>query len=248
MSEPISDEESALSSGPSPLPPCPLCGEGAAEPFDTADGREYLHCPVCRLIFVPQKYWPSPSEERARYDMHQNAPDDEGYISFLETIAAPLANQLLLEVSPPGANPTGASPTGAGSTRTSGLDYGCGPEPVLCRLLQERGFTVHPYDPHYFPENPEGPFDFIVSTETFEHFRHPRREIERIRALLRPGGLLGVMTAFWSEEVFRANWHYRRDFTHLCFYRRETIEWICDAFEFETLWSDEKRAVILRLL
>ena len=223
---PLPDSPSHLS--PSHRTPCPLCGEGTADPFDVADGREYLHCPVCRLIFVPQKFWSSPPEERARYDMHKNAPDDEGYISFLETIAAPLAERL--------------------ADGARGLDYGCGPEPVLCRLLRQRGFTILPYDPHYFPEPPEGPFDFIVSTETFEHFRHPRREIERIRALLRPGGLLGLMTAFWSEEVFRANWHYRRDFTHLCFYRRETIEWICGAFGFEAIWCDEKRAAILRLL
>ncbi len=209
-------------------PPCPLCGSAKAGPFDEADGRVYLHCPACRLIFVPEKHWPPPDIERARYEQHQNAPDNAGYVSFLETIAVPLAERL-----PPGAR---------------GLDFGCGPEPVLCRLLEARGFTVRPYDPFFFPEPPEGVFDFIVSTETFEHFHRPRRELERLCALLSTGGLLGVMTSYWDEETFRANWHYRRDFTHLCFYRRETLEWICGAFGFELIWSDGVRAAILRRL
>ncbi len=222
------------------IPPCPLCGAGEARAFAEGEGRAYLHCPGCRLIFVPEIYWPSPEEERARYDQHQNAPDDPGYVSFLEKIAAPLAGRL-----PPGAR---------------GLDFGCGPAPVLCGLLAERGFEVRPYDPFYFPGPPEasgppewpeppvGPYDFIVSTETFEHFRRPREEMGRLRGLLKKGGLLGVMTWFWTEEIFGENWHYRRDFTHLCFYRRETFEWIAAARGLEILWSDGERAWILRRL
>lgn len=215
------------SEGPAPqYPPCPLCGGAEAEKFDEAGGREYLHCPACRLIFVPEKYWPSFEAERARYDQHQNAPGDAGYLTFLDTIAAPLGKRLA-----PGSR---------------GLDYGCGPFPVLCEIIEKQGHTIDRHDPHYFPALPRGPYDFIVSTETFEHFRKPGEEITRLCALLRAGGLLGVMTALWSEEVFRANWHYRRDFTHLCFYRRETMAWIAAAFGLEILWCDQKRAVIFR--
>ncbi|MBT3351450.1 MAG: class I SAM-dependent methyltransferase [Nitrospinaceae bacterium] len=207
---------------------CPLCGEAEAEKYDKADGREYLHCPVCRLIFVPEQYWPSPEAERARYDQHQNSPGDKGYLAFLETIATPLGQRL--------------------SPASFGLDYGCGPSPVLCEIIEKKGHTIDRYDPHYFPTPPNGPYDFIVSTETFEHFQNPGEEITRLLSHLNAGGLLGVMTAFWSEKVFRANWHYRRDFTHLCFYRRETMAWIAATFGLEILWSDEKRAIIFRYL
>ncbi|MEE9275257.1 MAG: class I SAM-dependent methyltransferase [bacterium] len=175
---------------------------------------------------MPAPHWPSPEEERARYDRHQNAPEDAGYAAFLERLARPLAARL-----PPGAR---------------GLDYGCGPSPVLCDILGARGFPARPYDPFYFPDPPAGPYAFIASSETFEHFRRPGEEIARLLALLAPGGILGVMTAFWEEETFRANWHYRRDFTHLCFYRRETFEWIARAFGLETLWCDGERVIILR--
>ena len=206
--------------------PCPLCRLGESEPFGDYDARTYRHCPRCRLIFVPETFWPSPEDERARYDSHQNSPDDAGYVSFLEKLATPLTERLH-----PGAR---------------GLDYGCGPSPVLCQIIESKGFTIHPYDPFYFPGIPTEPFDFITSTETFEHFRHPGEEIIRLRDLLKPGGLLGVMTAFWDEDTFRNNWHYRRDFTHLCFYRRETMDWICGAFGFEIISCDGERVTIFR--
>ena len=117
---------------------------------------------------------------------------------------------------------------------------------MRCELLGDEGFPTRPYDPFYFPELPEDPIDFIVSTEAFEHFRHPQEELERLQGLLKPGGLLGVMTAFWDEATFRKNWHYRRDFTHLCFYRRETMDWISKAFGFEIMWCDSERVTIFR--
>lgn len=208
------------------LMPCPLCFLGETEPFGDYDVRTYYHCPRCELIFVPQPFWPTLEQERARYDSHQNAPDDTGYTSFLEKLVVPMAKHLS-----PGAK---------------GLDYGCGPVPVLCRLMASRGFPAEPYDPFYFPEMPEGPFKFITSTETFEHFRHPGEELRRLHTLLLPGGLLGVMTAFWDEITFRNNWHYRRDFTHLCFYRHKTMEWIGGAFGLDIVWCDGERVTIFR--
>jgi len=210
------------------IPSCPLCEGRDAGLFDEGETRSYLHCPTCQLMFVPELFWPSSAEERARYNQHQNAADNAGYLAHLKTLVSPLAQRL-----PPGA---------------CGLDFGCGPEPVLCQLMEDRGFTTQPYDPFYFPEPPDSPFDFITATETFEHFRHPQKEIKLLFAMLRTGALLGVMTMFWNKEVFRPNWHYRRDFTHLCFYRRETMEWICSAFGFELIWCDGRRTTILRRL
>ena len=95
---------------------------------------------------------------------------------------------------------------------------------------------------------PAGPFDFIAASETFEHLRHPRREMENLHQSLKTGGLLGVMTAFWEEALFVNNWHYRRDFTHLCFYRAESFAWMAEHFGFALLWTDARRVVILQKL
>lgn len=211
---------------------CPLCGSGEAVLYLRADAREYALCPVCRLIFVPPGFWPAPEAEKARYEQHQNDGSDANYVAFLRQLSDPLAGML----------PEGAR----------GLDFGAGPasdgHPVLCELLGAEGFECLPYDPYFFPETPEGPFDFIAASETFEHLRRPREEIGRIHENLKSGGLLGVMTAFWEEAPFMNNWHYRRDFTHLCFYRLETFAWIQERFGFACRWTDERRVIILEKL
>lgn len=215
-----------------PTRTCPLCGSGGAALYLRADAREYMHCPVCRLIFVPPGFWPAPEAEKARYEQHQNSGSDEDYVAFLRQLSNPLAGML----------PRGAR----------GLDFGAGPasdgRPVLCELLGAEGFECLPYDPFFFPETHEGPFDFIAASETFEHLRHPGEEIGRIYEYLKPGGLLGVMTAFWDEALFAENWHYRRDFTHLCFYRLETFAWVQERFGFASRWTDARRVIILEKL
>ena len=64
--------------------------------------------------------------------------------------------------------------------------------------------------------------------------------------LLKPGGLLVAMTAPWEEvESFRT-WGYASDGTHVCFYHRRTLEWICAAFGFEELDRSNPRVALLR--
>jgi hypothetical protein len=211
-----------------PLLPCSLCFSNHTKPFFEADRRTYFLCPSCSLLFLPEAYWPSAEEERARYDKHQNSPDDNGYVAFLNMMAVPLVKLLA-----PGAK---------------GLDYGSGPSPVLSDILNKKGYPTQHYDPVYFPDLPKGPYDFIVSTEVFEHFRFPREEIQYLRKLLPAGGFLGIMTSLWDEKTFRDNWHYRRDITHLCFYNLKTIEQICGDFDFKLTWTDHERVHILRKL
>lgn len=148
---------------------------------------------------------PSPAEERARYELHENSPEDEGYRRFL----APMVEEAALRLAP------GAR----------GLDYGCGPGPALAAMLEERGFPTALYDPHFAPETAVlgREYDFVVCTEAAEHFREPGREFARLAGLLSPGGWLGVMTRWMPAEAEFPDWHYRRDETHLCFYSEETL-------------------------
>ena len=41
-----------------------------------------------------------------------------------------------------------------------------------------------------------------------------------------PGGWLAVMTCFQTEDRRFAGWHYRKDLTHVVFYRESTQRWI----------------------
>lgn len=154
---------------------------------------------------------PSRDQERARYEQHRNDPDDPRYCDFVGRIIAPL---------------TAVMPAPA-----TGLDYGSGPGPALSRMLEARGYRMSNYDPFFAPDSRalETKYDFITCTETVEHFHEPMREFSKLDGMLRPGGVLAMMTCFQSDDTQFANWHYRRDPTHVAFYRAKTFERIAQA-------------------
>lgn len=185
---------------------CPVCEADATRPFQRIDTRNYWRCEACDATFLDPAQRPDHAAERAEYDLHQNDPRDSGYRAFLARLATPLLERL-----PPGAH---------------GLDYGCGPGPALASMLREAGHAVALYDPLFFndPEVLCGAYDFITCTEVAEHFHHPAEEFARLDQLLRPGGWLGIMTGFQTRDEAFAQWHYRRDPTHVVFYRASTFE------------------------
>jgi cyclopropane fatty-acyl-phospholipid synthase-like methyltransferase len=78
-------------------------------------------------------------------------------------------------------------------------------------------------------------YDFITCSETAEHFHHPTDEFDRLDRLLRPGGWLALMTCFQTDDDRFADWHYRKDPTHVVFYREVTMRtiagmrgWTCE--------------------
>lgn len=190
---------------------CPLCAESGARPFHRDRRREYLRCRECALVFVPRAYYLAREQERAEYDLHRNELDDPGYRAFLSRLARPLQARL----------PVGAH----------GLDFGCGPGPALAAMLRESGLEVKLFDPYYYPDRAalQGQYQFITATEVVEHLHHPGRELARLWELLLPGGYLGVMTKLVIDAQAFANWHYKNDPTHVCFFSVATWVWWADS-------------------
>jgi SAM-dependent methyltransferase len=187
---------------------CPVCESPDGRPFQVVGGRAYGRCDRCEATFLFPEQRPSIEAERAEYALHQNAEGDAGYRAFLARVATPLLQRL-----PPGCH---------------GLDYGCGPGPVLAGMLREAGHTVVLYDPLFHPDSAalDTTYDFITCTEVAEHFHDPAAEFRRLDGLLRPGGWLALMTRFQTDDARFANWHYRRDPTHVVFYREATLRWL----------------------
>jgi SAM-dependent methyltransferase len=171
-------------------------------------GRDYWRCTACEARFLDPAQRLSAAAERAHYETHRNDPDDPGYRRFL----GKLADALLARLQP----------------AASILDYGCGPGPALAAMLREAGHRVHLYDPFFHPDAAalEEAYDAIACSETAEHFHAPAAEFARLAGLLRPHGLLAVMTCFQTDDARFADWHYRRDPTHVVFYREETLRYI----------------------
>lgn len=103
----------------------------------------------------------------------------------------------------------------------------------MAQILREHGHNVEIHDPFYAnnPQHLQRRYDFVTCTEVVEHFRQPRREFHRLFALLKPEGLLGLMTKLVIDaEAFR-NWHYKNDLTHVCFFSKATLQWLADAYQ-----------------
>ena len=113
-----------------------------------------------------------------------------------------------------------------------GLDFGCGPGPALARMLTEAGFDMALYDPFFHPDPAalDGRYDFITCTEVVEHLHRPAEIFHQLDGLLKAGGWLGIMTCFQTDDDRFANWHYRRDPTHVVFYRERTFAWLAERF------------------
>ncbi len=189
-------------------PRCPLCAEREPVLYHEGRARTFWRCARCALVFVPPEAWPDAAAEKARYDQHRNDPNDAGYRRFLERIAGPIAARVA-----PGAE---------------GLDFGCGPGPALAAMLEARGLRVALYDPFYAPD-PSAlarTYDFVTATEVLEHLHRPAETLDRLFALVRPDGWLGVMTQPVQPPEAFASWRYARDATHVCFYSRTTFEHI----------------------
>ncbi len=99
-------------------------------------------------------------------------------------------------------------------------------------MLREAGHEVALYDPFFAPDAAvlERRYDFITCTEAAEHFHDPAGEFDRFDRMLRPGGWLALMTCFQTDDARFARWHYRRDPTHVVFYRAATFQCIARRF------------------
>ncbi len=196
---------------------CRVCRAGEREVFYQEDELLYWSCPRCGAVFLDEGKLPDAEEEVKRYREHNNDPADPGYRRFLNRLAEPLLQKI--------------------SPLSLGLDYGCGPGPALAMMLKEAGHRVKLYDPFFYPckDALEQQYDFIACSETAEHFHRPYQEFARLHRMLRPDGTLGIMTCFLEDSQDFGQWYYRRDPTHVVFYKPRTFEvlagmfgWSCD--------------------
>jgi SAM-dependent methyltransferase len=187
---------------------CPLCSSGSTVFFYRDRRRDYWRCNGCQLIFVPREFHLSEAQEKAQYDLHQNRPEDPGYRQFLARLADPLLARLNKPV--------------------RGLDFGCGPGPTLHLMLKDAGHSVEIYDKFYAldPVLLTRQYDFITATEVVEHLAKPGEVLDLLWNLLKPGGLLALMTKQVTDAEAFARWHYKNDPTHIAFFSQTTFIWL----------------------
>ncbi len=74
------------------------------------------------------------------------------------------------------------------------------------------------------PELPEGSFDVVVAKYVFEHLHDPQTAMERVKRLVRPGGVL-IFSVPYTDSIGAhwkgADWYARKDPTHCSLLSRE---------------------------
>ena len=206
---------------------CPLCQSNFSSMLIQHRQRTLYRCGTCQLLFFLNSTHLSPTEEQRQYDLHQNSPQDERYRKFLSQLSTPLQNIL--------------------KPKSIGLDFGCGPGPTLSVMLEEAGHSVKLYDPFYEPNQSvlSGKYDFITSSEVFEHLHQPGQEIQTLINCLKRDGILAIMTQPPPADSELPQWHYLIDPTHVCFYSARTFEWIAKHWNLKIL-HHERAVVIFR--
>lgn len=188
---------------------CPLCLESQTQPFCSDKKRAYFQCQHCFLVFADRSTLLTAVQEKAQYDLHQNQLDDQGYRKFLSRLSLPLLTALTAE-------------------QNTGLDFGCGPGPLLAQMLTEAGKHMQVWDPFYAPEPQvlQQKYHFVSCTEAIEHFINPAKEWSLWLNLLLPQGVLAVMTKRYTDQNSFNNWHYKNDPTHISFFHQRTFEFL----------------------
>ena len=215
---------------------CSLCRSENIEVFSKFDEkifgefrpRLYFCCRQCYLIFLAPEMRLEAQTEKNRYVSHENNEGDVGYVKFLNQIITPLEINL--------------------SNGANGHDFGCGPNPVLAKLLVKKKFQMNFYDPFFFPDQAVFKFkyDFVTCTEVLEHVYDLESTVDMILSLLKPKGIFGFMTSLYNPKIDFKNWTYRRDDTHVHFFQKETLEYLLRSRNLKPAFSDDKKVFIFQ--
>ena len=209
---------------------CKVCGSSNLESLDIEN--KYYQCNQCELIFIDQAEIVDPDEEKERYEGHDNNHQNQGYVEMFEDFIDKLIEPHL----------------DLGEIKNV-LEFGCGPGPVLAELLEDRNLNVDLYDPYFYPEKVfvDQKYDLITSTEVFEHFSDPVKEIKLLISHLEKGAYLAVMTSFHPGPEDFEDWWYKWDPTHIVFYNQKTFNKIASDFDLEIVYTDQEKYILFKV-
>jgi hypothetical protein len=157
---------------------------------------------------VPRDELISIEDERTRYEHHQNESEDQVYLSYLSKIAHESALHL--------------------KKGDEGLDFGCGPSPLLGNIFSKNGFPTNSYDLFFHPNNEyqNKSYNFIILSEVIEHLRNPLDVMLKLRGLLKSLGMIFIKTKYYPEKKMFDDWFYKRDVTHVQFFNETSLQYL----------------------
>lgn len=186
----------------------------------------YHYCSNCELIAKDEEDIISKEEELNIYNNHENSIEDPRYVgyfyNFLNDAVFPYVKN-----------------------GKQGLDFGSGPSPVLAQILERNhDYKIEIYDLFYAPEKvyKGKKYDLVTSTEVVEHLKNPLEYFKLFSKLLKPEGILSIMTLFHkNDESTFLDWHYIRDWSHISFYTPKTMEYLAKEAGLKIIYTDNNQ-------
>ncbi len=203
---------------------CPLCLSTQSRLFFKEKARFFHRCNHCDLIFLDDQFYLSETDEKKRYDLHDNNPEDPAYVAFLMQLIKPIKPYL--------------------NSNMTALDFGSGIGRVIESVLKGSVKEINSFDPFYLnkPSLLTKQYNIITATEVVEHLKTPAQVFEHLKKMLLPDALLGRMTKL-SDHIDFPSWYYKNDPTHIVFYSKKTMHWIAEKFSFDILILNEQVTV-----
>ena len=195
------------------MPICSLCNNNSKAFYK----EEFYECSKCKGIFRPAEKLLDNEKEKQRYESHTNDSDDLGYQNFV----LPITSSVLKEH----------------KKENLGLDFGCGKDSPIVKVLRQKEYKIFEYDPYFFDDKKllEQKYDYIACCEVIEHFYNPKKEFKLLYKLLKDDGILYLMTGIYRSNIDFSKWWYKNDLTHVFIFQEETFAWIKKEFAFKDM-------------
>jgi len=208
---------------------CHICNKVTESFIHEKTNIIYYYCKECEYVFKSSECHQDFTAQKERYNLHENNEEDEGYKAYF---------QRFLDFTLPL----------VGNPRTA-LDFGCGRSSLLASMLEKEDVICDYYDPIYHPDtlSDSKKYEFIVSTEVFEHLHQPRIVFESLLERLKEGGYLALQTQFHPNnvEAFK-KWYYHQDPTHIVFFTAQTFKVLCKMYGCYFVGDNGKNMVVLK--
>ena len=210
---------------------CIICGS-STRVIHHPKIADFHHCPTCDFIAKDKQHLISKQEEFEIYERHHNSIDDPVYVEYF--------NRFLLDAVFPFVQ-----------VGKQGFDFGSGPSPVLAQILKrDHDYQMDIYDLFYAPSKTyiDKQYDLITATEVIEHLADPLKTFRILAQLLKPNGILAIMTLFHhNDDKTFLTWHYIRDHSHISFYTPKTMEYIAEQVGLKMIYTNDLRYTTLVL-
>ncbi len=211
---------------------CKICQSPTREIVYQKFALLFHCCDECGFIWKDDQQKISSEAEFEIYQTHNNSIDAPHFVRYFN-------NFIYAAVLP------------YRSEGRQGLDFGSGPSPVLAMLLErDYGYRMDIYDLFYAPAKvfQGNQYDLVTCTEVVEHLADPVMYFKLLRSLLRPDGILGVMTLFHQRDDAKfLDWFYIRDLSHVSFYTPQALRLMAEKVGLQVVYTDEHRYTTLKL-